>query len=527
MRHKATLKIEVIMHQKLEKLTKENPEDILFLCGAGISLDAPTSIPTVNKFICDVLEESGISKGTIARVYNQFGKINYRFESLVDQIRKNCDTDLLLTNLFDSSTFNRIHHFLASMLGLGASIITANFDNCIENACFSENYEFSNRFVYNGMDLSNGDGMPLSNVLVKIHGSRPIEKEVAGELVVTIKALAKTEGAFRGLPNWRKYLLDLISNKIVVVMGYSCSDDFDIVPLLAESKPKEVIWLNYDNNNCMPVFTHEIANTNINELAKNIPILYYNGRLVPFLLEWSRRVPFCLHEGELESQFTVKKYILQHYKTEAEKYVLCNEIFLSYSLYNEVVVFGDNLQLHLQKIKSEFRLKNYEYVIAQCREITKSDAPSRILQEALYYLSSALYYKRDYKEATKIAQKCVYIGQKVNDKDFYLNSLINYASIKYVYASTLSCKKKQNNILKQVQKIYVFVLNNAEGINIEAKANALWGLGDLERYMGNLCKALELLREALVTLRKIGNSYAINQLESTLKDIEKEIKTAN
>ena len=90
-----------------------------------------------------------------------------------------------------------------------------------------------------------------------------------------------------------------------------------------------------------------------------------------------------------------------------------------------------------------------------------------------------------------------------------------------------SCKKKQNNILKQVQKIYVFVLNNAEGINIEAKANALWGLGDLERYMGNLCKALELLREALVTLRKIGNSYAINQLESTLKDIEKEIKTTN
>lgn len=185
------------MHQKLEKLTKENPEDILFLCGAGISLDAPTSIPTVNKFICDVLEESGISKGTIARVYNQFGKINYRFESLVDQIRKNCDTDLLLTKLFDSSTFNRIHHFLASMLGLGASIITANFDNCIENACFSENYEFSNRFVYNGMDLSNGDGMPLSNVLVKIHGSRPIEKEVAGELVVTIKALAKTEGALK------------------------------------------------------------------------------------------------------------------------------------------------------------------------------------------------------------------------------------------------------------------------------------------------------------------------------------------
>ncbi len=53
------------MNQRLKKLMKENPGDILFLCGAGISLDAPTSVPTVNRFIHDVLEESGISSETI------------------------------------------------------------------------------------------------------------------------------------------------------------------------------------------------------------------------------------------------------------------------------------------------------------------------------------------------------------------------------------------------------------------------------------------------------------------------------
>lgn len=37
------------MNQRLKKLMKENPSDILFLCGAGISLDAPTSVPTVNR----------------------------------------------------------------------------------------------------------------------------------------------------------------------------------------------------------------------------------------------------------------------------------------------------------------------------------------------------------------------------------------------------------------------------------------------------------------------------------------------
>ncbi len=511
------------MYQRLKKLMEENANNILFLCGAGISLDAPASLPTVNKFICDVLKESGISNEIIDRVYNQFGKMNYRFESLVDQIRKNCDADLLLTKLFDSSSFNKIHHFLSLMLRKGSSIITTNFDNCIENACYFENYEFSNRFVYSGEDLSN-DEKPLSNVLIKIHGSQPIVKEITGELVITIKALAKTERAFKSFPNWRKYLLNLISNKIVVVMGYSCSDDFDIVPLLAESKPKEVVWLNFDYNNFMPIFTDDISNIKINELSKKIPILYYNGRLMPFLLEWSKQASFCLCEGEHKKQFTVKEYIFRLYKTQVEKYVLCNEIFLSYGLYDEVIILGDNLQLRLQKIKSEFRLKNYQYVIEQSREIMESDAPPKILLEILYYLSSALYYKCDYKEAIEIAKKCVLIGWRMKDMDFYLNSLINYASMQYVYASTLSCKDEQENILKHVQKIYHIVENRAEGINIEARANALWGLGDLERYMGNSYKALELLQEALAVLEKIGNVYAINQLESIIKEVKLEMK---
>jgi len=123
------------MHKDLKKLIKENPNNILFLCGAGISLDAPTSLPTVNKFICDILKESGIPSEIIDKVYKQFDKTNYRFESLIDEIRKMCDVDLMLTQLFDSASFNKIHHFLSLMLKNGASIITTNFDNCIENAC--------------------------------------------------------------------------------------------------------------------------------------------------------------------------------------------------------------------------------------------------------------------------------------------------------------------------------------------------------------------------------------------------------
>ena len=105
---------------------------------AGISLDPPTSLPTVNAFICNILEESGISNETVDKVYSQFGKTNYRFESLIDEIRKMCDVNLLLTKLFDSGSFNKIQDFFIANVKKGASVITTNFDNCIENACLFE-----------------------------------------------------------------------------------------------------------------------------------------------------------------------------------------------------------------------------------------------------------------------------------------------------------------------------------------------------------------------------------------------------
>ena len=171
-------------------------------------------------------------------------------------------------------------------------------------------------------------------------------------------------------------------------MGYySCSDDFDVVPLLAKSNPKEIIWLNFDSSNSLPVFTDNIANIKIYELSKAVPILYFKGLLVPFLIEWSKQFSFYLCEGEIKHQFTVEEYISQLYKTQIDKYILCNEIFLSYGLYDEVIVVEGSPQLYLQKIKSEYRLGNYEYAVELGKEALESDVPAKVLLETLYYLS--------------------------------------------------------------------------------------------------------------------------------------------
>ncbi len=505
------------MDKELEKLIIEKPNDVVFLCGAGISLDAPTSLPTVNTFIFNILKECGISNATIDKVYEVMDEANYRFESLIDEIRKSSDPTLLLTKLFNSSSFNKIHHFLSLMLKSGASIITTNFDNCIENACSYEDYDFkNNRFVYNGEDLADNT-MPLSNVLVKIHGSHPIKEEAKGELVITISALAKTEKAFKMFPNWRECFLNLLSKKTLVVMGYSCSDDFDIVPLLAQSNPKSVIWLNFNKNELLPKPTDKILNDKIFSLSKEIPVLYFDGQLVPFLLEWSNKLNLNLCEGEKESQFTVKEYI--SLLNDTQKHVLCNEILLSYGLYNNIVVLGENPQLYLQEIKAQFRLGNYNHTIQLCEKMVELEIPISVKLQTFYYYSSSLYYECDYEGSLDKCEMCMMLALENKDTNFYLNSLINYASIQYVYASTLADLCEQEKLLDDSKQKYLLVQKNAAGINIEAQANALWGLGDLERYKGNTTSALNLYQDALDILKKIGNAYAIDQLENIIKNI--------
>ena len=49
--------------------------------------------------------------------------------------------------------------------------------------------------MYTGDDLNTSEN-PLSGMLIKIHGSNPLVNENNAELVITIKALAKTERAF-------------------------------------------------------------------------------------------------------------------------------------------------------------------------------------------------------------------------------------------------------------------------------------------------------------------------------------------
>lgn len=510
------------VNNELSNLFEINPAEIVFLCGAGISLDYPSKLPTVYKFVIDSLKESNISGEIIKKVDTQFWLTNYRFESLIDQIHKVVDKNMAVTNLFNSQTYNHIHSFLAQMLMKGSSIITTNFDTCIENVIFKNkiNYDFKNYIVYKGGDLLNIPNIK-SNYLIKIHGSQPSKANLDVELVTTIRALAKTSKGFSLLPNWKQFIIDIIENKTIVVLGYSCSDDFDVVPLLKLTHPLNVFWINFDYKNEFPIQSFNIKNKNISELNKILPLKFFNGQLIPSIREWSNQQNLLFIEGEKIDPYTINRYVNEVYPNFIDKMIYCNEILLNFSVYEDLFTNSDNSIILLQDIKSKFRLGNYNLTIKQCKNLLNSTQEKWIILETLYYYSSALYFTKDYYNAVEIAKECLELSKENDDMFTYLNMFMNYNSILYVYLWNINDKKGVQKVVKN----YLDILSLSQGINLEAEANALWGLGDFYRCTGNIKKAKEYFDQSRVLLLQIGNVFAIKQLDELIYSmIHHEIK---
>ena len=509
----------------MEKILKDiiytDPKDIVFLCGAGISIDSPTYIPTVNNFILESLKECSASQEIIEKIKEMFHFVNYRFEALVHSINKMCDKDLKLSQLFSSKSFNKVHFFLSKMLENGSCILTTNFDNCIENAIAFNNDEYllKKRYVYEGFDLSKSI-TDFSNCLIKIHGSQPLNNSQNTELVISIAALAKTSNAFSNFPYWKQSLLNMLKDKTVVVLGYSCSDDFDIYPILKLSQLKKIIWLNYNENHSYPEQCEMIENKNIKDLSNVLSLLYFEGQLISFFGEWAHFYDFELKRGPHIKKYSVKNYIDDCYKDEKEKMIYCNEIMLNYEL-NENLYYLDDNVIQLQNAKARYRTDDYQKTIEICEKLLGKSIDNNLKKEVLYFYSSALYRMKRYKDALEVAKENVELLKKINDKFYYFTYLNNYTSILYVYAWNLEDNKKRKQLLNKVRNNYNYIIKEARFINIEAYANALWGLGDLERCLENIDTAKELLNRAYEILIEIGNSFAIKQIQEILCDLQK------
>jgi tetratricopeptide (TPR) repeat protein/NAD-dependent SIR2 family protein deacetylase len=185
----------------------------------------------------------------------------------------------LFLNLFkDEKLKPNANHILIARLAradLLRVVVTTNFDCLIEQACVAEGMtrETDFRVVYDEKEFGQVENEAFRGLIIfKIHGSAEAPDSVRTTLqhVANQKFSVEREKVIN-------YLLRGGSHKHVMVMGYSCSDFFDISPVIEQIKDceKQVIFVNHVNSGVELVPLVNILDEDSKRVFK-----HYRGSLV-------------------------------------------------------------------------------------------------------------------------------------------------------------------------------------------------------------------------------------------------------
>lgn len=199
--------------------------DIVILCGAGISRDS--GLPVVAKLIPFILKTLNATEQEVAVIT----KAQLPFEAFIDTIASETSISKLL-NIFRGGMPNATHALLAELVkrGFVRTICTTNFDTLIEAA-------LANTGLSAGVDFkvlsqeSDFDEIELHRhipILIKLHGCISNEQQLA----ISIRNVAN-KVSVDSRARVIKHLFSNGQHGEVLVLGYSCSDTFDVFPAIS------------------------------------------------------------------------------------------------------------------------------------------------------------------------------------------------------------------------------------------------------------------------------------------------------
>lgn len=195
-------------------------KDLAVFCGAGISRNS--GFPLAKELVCQLLLELGADAESISEI----SRVGLPFEVLMDTFVGDHHFDSVF-EIFRGGEPNLTHHVIAalSMQGYCKTIATTNFDLLLEDALDLQQVNY--RRLITEKEFAETALTETDLKVVKLHGSVDFYES----LRATLREIAEGRLATR-----RRHLIkDLFSNgthERVLVLGYSCSDVFDIVPEL-------------------------------------------------------------------------------------------------------------------------------------------------------------------------------------------------------------------------------------------------------------------------------------------------------
>lgn len=209
--------------------------------GIGVGAGAPAAASLIREIADALVLGSRWSREVTSRVQPN-GPL--RFESAMDWLTETADPELSVLSFLDDLTPGPLHNALASMAVSGVRLLTTNFDDLLERAIDSR------REAVRTVDLHANTRVRVTAGtidVVKLHGTRRVHSR--GRVAVsprplhaTISEIVASGGGFGFPAEVHRALKRAVDRRTLLVLGYSGSDDLDVMPALRDCAPARVVW---------------------------------------------------------------------------------------------------------------------------------------------------------------------------------------------------------------------------------------------------------------------------------------------
>jgi len=509
---------------------------LTFLVGAGCSVDPPSCLPAGKKMINEIIEytcaESEIKK---IKELEQL-----RFEQLIEIVRDQLDKELKIIDYYGQCDKpNQQHFFLAEMIKNGHFVMTTNFDFLFEYALQAGVPKEEIKVIITKEDFKKfSDPQELySNgfkALYKIHGStmnilKPEgQRDTRSSLITTIQAFGSNkegENVFQ-LEYFKKPLFENITkDRSLVVIGYSGSDDFDIVPTLKVLKNlKNLIWINFNSKIGDFEKIYEIkanSDENLDKTNKILVDIKRTGNVSQIFRVDANVTKLISRIIEFKPVFDTNNFsidILNWLSNNIKKPSKLIKYEIALSIYSEFDRYKDAMRCGEEIIKILEREKNSIIKTKTLLKIGQINMDQECYSEALNNFENALQIDISTGKMNEMFKKLFNFTQELMEERRIQVPLENLVEPPRTDEQKEILHLK-SICLDRIAKIHYFQANYEEAMkshglalqitnqldDLSSKATIFNGIGDIYRVQKKYPEALKMFEEALKIDEQLGN----------------------
>jgi SIR2-like domain len=226
-------------------LSFDDFEDLVLLFGAGIGV--PAGLPTAWELIQAVADELVADREWVEKIVGLVQPSGpLRFETAMEELTETADPSLDVLSFLDSAEPGRLHRGVAWAAAQGVQLVTVNFDDLVERALGARGAQpWTVDMQAESSARSSG-----SIEVLKLHGTRWVHDGSGRHpsdrpLHATIRQIVRSGGGISLPPHAHELFASTLQGRRLLVLGYSGSDDLDVMPSLAQCRPAAVTWVQH------------------------------------------------------------------------------------------------------------------------------------------------------------------------------------------------------------------------------------------------------------------------------------------